>query len=267
MPYAQTSDIKIYYEVIDLTSPSCLEPQTIVFHHGIGADPGIWRDWLPLLIDRYKVVVFDMRGYGRSVDANKNISYSLNILTDDVLSVIDAVGAGKVHLVGESIGGTIGLHFAIQHPERINTLTISNGGHVGSSIERVNAWQETIDTKGIKVWSDEFMENRFYPGALSAEKHTWFSSKQESWTREGILNPIRVLVQTNLKDQLKDIECNVLIMHPDQSPFIPVGVSVDLFQHLKKARLQVFSHSKHGLPFSHSSQCAQLLRQFLQEMG
>ena len=135
MPYAQTSDIKIYYEVIDLTSPSCVEPQTIVFHHGIGADPGIWRDWLPLLIDRYKVVIFDMRGYGRSVDADKNITYSLNILTDDVLNVIDEVGADKVHLVGESIGGTIGLHFAIQYPERINTLTISNGGHVGSSIE------------------------------------------------------------------------------------------------------------------------------------
>jgi len=266
MPYVQSSDLNIFYEVIDTTSPSCTDVQTIVFHHGIGADPGIWRDWLPFLIDHFRVVIFDMRGYGRSVNPNHKIEYSLDIMTQDVLRVIDAQGGGSVHLVGESIGGTIGLNFAIRYPDRIKSLTVSNGGHVGSSIERVNLWQETIDDRGIKAWSDEFMANRFYPESLSAEKSAWFASKQETWTRDGILNPIRVLVNTNLLNELKHIDCEVLIMHPDKSPFIPVGVSVDLFQHLKTARLQVFAHAKHGLPYSHSSQCAQMLRHFLEEI-
>jgi pimeloyl-ACP methyl ester carboxylesterase len=267
MSFIETSDINIFYEIIEPTQHHLKNPETIVFHHGIGADPGIWRDWLPNLIDQYRVVLFEMRGYARSVDAKGKLNYSLEILTKDILNLIDGLGLNKIHLVGESIGGTISLNFAIQHSERVKTLTVCNGGHVGSSIERIATWQDIIDQKGIKGWSEEFMQNRFFPDALTNEKRAWFANKQESWTKEGILNPARVLAQTNLLNRLKEISCEVLIMHPDKSPFIPVGIAVDLFQNLRNARLQVFSHSKHGLPFSHSKQCSELLRKFLVEVN
>ena len=103
MPYAG----KIYYEVIDLVAPWEPARETILFHHGIGASAGIWQEWLPALIERYRIVRFDMRGYGRSHIPARGEKWSSGVFIDDLLAVADAVGAERPHLVGESIGGTI----------------------------------------------------------------------------------------------------------------------------------------------------------------
>src|SRR5204863_5799974 len=59
MPYVQTESGNLYYEVIDLVAPWETRRDTIIFHHGIGASAGIWQEWLPDLIDRYRIVTFE----------------------------------------------------------------------------------------------------------------------------------------------------------------------------------------------------------------
>jgi pimeloyl-ACP methyl ester carboxylesterase len=59
----------------------------------------------------------------------------------------------------------------------------------------------------------------------------------------------------------------VLLLHGDSSPFIPVSVMADLKSRLPDARLQVFAHARHGLPFSHAKECARVLRGFLEDSG
>lgn len=263
MPYAESSGAKIHYEVFDAVAPWEKRRETIIFHHGIGADPAMWTEWLPALTERYRVVRFDMRGYGQSHIPPPDFRWSLDLLSCDVLAVADAVGVERIHLVGESMGGTIGLDCAIKYPSRVATLTVSNGGHVGASIEGVQAWQRTIDEQGIKAWSDEFMANRFHDGALDESRRAWYANKQESWKRESILNALRVLVGTDLRPKLRDVTCPVLLMHPDGSPFIPVDVVVDLYHRLANVRLQIFANARHGLPFSHAKTCARALREFL----
>ena len=263
MPYAESSGAKIHYEVFDAVAPWEARRETIIFHHGIGADPGIWTAWLPILIERYRIVRFDMRGYGRSHIPPPGFHWTLDLLSNDVLAVADAVEARRPHLVGESIGGTIALNCAIKHPSRVATATVSNGGHVGASIERVQAWQRTIDEHGIKAWSDQFMLDRFHDGALDERGRSWYAARQESWNRDSILNALGVLVGTDLRPQLPRVECPVLLLHPDASPFIPVDVMVDLYHRLANARLQIFANARHGLPFSHATTCARILREFL----
>jgi len=56
----------LYFEVIDATPPWAGEAPLIVFHHGIGATAEVWAEWLPALLDRYRVARFDMLGFGRS---------------------------------------------------------------------------------------------------------------------------------------------------------------------------------------------------------
>ncbi len=263
MPYVESDGGKLHYEVIDLVAPWQATRETIVFHHGIGASAGVWAEWLPALITRYRIVRFDMRGYGRSHIPPPDAKWSLDLFSRDLLAVANAATAEKLHLVGESIGGTIALDFTIRNPERVATLTISNGADVGSPLQRVHAWQQQIDTQGIKAWSDQFMQDRFYPGALGAREHEWYSRQQEAWTRDSILSALGVLVGTDLRPQLNTVNCPVLLLHGDSSPFIPVDVMVDMLHGLPNARLQVFAHAKHGLPFSHARECAQALGDFL----
>ena len=258
---------KIHYEVIDQVAPWVRAPETIIFHHGIGASAGIWQDWLPHLADRYRIVRFDMRGYGRSYIPAAGEKWSSGIFVEDLLAVADAVGAERPHLVGESIGGTIALYFTLQHPQRVASLTISNGADRGAPLQKVNEWQEQLDRHGIKAWSDQFMRDRFYDGALSPEKYEWYARQQEAWTRDSILGALSVLVGTDVRNQLPSLKLPVLLLHGDSSPFIPVNVMVDMHHAIPGSRIQVFPRAKHGLPFSHAHECATALRTFLDGLG
>ena len=157
----------------------------------------------------------------------------------------------------------IALAAALARPERIATLTVSNGAHLGASIQRVEIWRRQLDEGGVKAWSDAFLPDRFHDGALSAERLAWFAAQQETWPRASILNALGVLIGADLTTRLRDMTCPTLLLHPDGSPFIPVPIMAELHRLLPDAELNVIGHARHGLPYSHAGLCASLLRTFL----
>lgn len=263
MPLVATPHGTLHYDTLDLVAPWQRPRLPILFHHGIGASAGMWAGWRPALADAHRLVTFDMRGYGRSTVPAADFSWSLDLLVDDLFAVADAAGLPRFHLVGESIGGTVALAAALARPERIATLTVSNGAHLGASIQRVEAWRRQLDEGGSKGWSDAFLRDRFHDNALSAERRAWFAAEQEKWPRDSILNALGVLIGTDLTPRLSDVKCPTLLLHPDGSPFIPVSIMAALHEGLPDSELNVFGRSRHGLPFSHAAQCAQALRTFL----
>ncbi len=263
MPYAETEEGTLHYDVIDCAAPWVERPATIIFHHGIGGSAGMWADWLPHLIDRYRIVRFDMRGYGRSHRPGPAFKWSLDLLSRDILAITNAIEVERPHVLGESIGGTIALNYALQNPKRIATLTMSNAAHVGTSLQRVHAWKKTFDEQGVKGWSDIFMRDRFHDGALDPARWAWFARTQEAWTPDPVLSALGVLVGTDLRPEVSKLACPLLILHPDGSPFIPVETIVDLHQRVPGAWFNVIGHAKHGMPFSHARECAIKLREFL----
>ena len=267
MPLATTRQGSLHYEIVDRVAPARAPREAILFHHGIGASAGIWAGWFPALADAHRLVSFDMRGYGRSHVPAADFAWSLEQMVDDLFAVADAAGLQRFHLVGESIGGTVALAAALARPQRIATLTVSNGAHLGASIQRAEAWRRQLDDGGVKAWSDAFLRDRFHDDALSADQRAWFAAQQEKWPRESILNALRVLIGTDLSARLKDIAQPTLLLHPDGSPFIPVPVMAELHRLLPDAELNVIGHSRHGLPYSHATVCASLLRAFLDRKG
>jgi pimeloyl-ACP methyl ester carboxylesterase len=267
MPAISVQGADLHYELVDLTLPWLAEPQTILFHHGLGATSRTWAGWLPALADRYRLVRFDMRGHGRSTHPQPGAALSLEMLADDVFAVADAAGAQRFHLVGESIGGTIALLAAIRRGERIDTLTVSNGAHIGGSIQSTQDWQQVNDTGGMPGWSARMMPKRFFEGAVSAPMWNWYEREQAGASPDIVLRALRLLVGADLSSELGKVRMPVLLLHGDSSPFIPVPVLADLKSRLANARLQVFAHARHGLPFSHAKECAQVLRDFLAEVG
>jgi len=267
MPLATTRQGSLHYEIVDQVASGREPRDAILFHHGIGASAGMWRGWFPALADAHRLVSFDMRGYGRSHIPSADFKWSLEQMVEDLFAVADAAGLPRFHLVGESIGGTVALAAALAEPTRIATLTISNGAHLGASIQRVEAWRRQLDEGGVKVWSDAFLRDRFHDDALSPDQRVWFAAQQEKWPQESILNALRVLIGTDLSPRLKDIVQPTLLLHPDGSPFIPVPVMAELHRLLPDAELNVIGHSRHGLPYSHASLCASLLRAFLDRKG
>lgn len=265
MPIVQASGCTLQYELLDATVPWLEHTETIVFYHGLGASSGIWRAWAPMLADRYRMLTFDMRGHGASSHPADGAPLSLDIMLDDLFAVVDAAGVQRFHLVGESIGGTLALLAALRAPDRILTVTVSNGAHIGGSINNLDNWQQIIDTRGMTGWSEHMMGARFFPGALSPAMYEWYARMQASVSRDVLLRAVRLLADADMSPQLSRIEMPVLLLHPDSSPFIPVSLMADLKARLPQSQLHVFPLSRHGLPFSHADLCAEALREFLDE--
>lgn len=262
MPVLDRTGGTIQFTVTDLTPPWSERPETILFHHGIGAGGDCWAGWRTELADRYRLVTFDMRGHGQS-PVPAGFAWSLDGMVADMLAVAEAAAADRFHLVGESIGGTVALACAAARPEKVLSLTVSNGAHFGASIQNVESWREIMETRGMDGWSAHMMAERFFDDALNEPARAWYQHQQAAADGDAILEALAVLTATDLTPRLADIRVPVLLLHPDSSPFIPVEIMVDLQRKLPDAVLQVFPGARHGLPFSHAGDCAQALRRFL----
>jgi sigma-B regulation protein RsbQ len=116
-------------------------PKTLVFAHGFGCDQSMWRYLAPGFQDRYKVVLFDLVGSGRSdLSAYDRQKYdSLHGYASDVVEIISEFAEGPAIFVGHSVSATIGMLASIEAPERVGAQImvgpspcyINDGDYVG----------------------------------------------------------------------------------------------------------------------------------------
>jgi 3-oxoadipate enol-lactonase len=264
MPFAQTASGSLHYEVCDIAPEWVSDPQTIVFHHGIGANLHIFAHWLPVLATRYRLVRFDMRGFGQSAVPPKDYPWSFDGLVDDLLTVADATGTGRFHLVGESIGGTAVLACALRHPERVRSACLSNAAARGGLVGNVKGWREIVAQSGQNGWARQMMEWRFFPDGVDAARRGWFENVHATCSIEATFGLADLLLRSDLTPRLGEIKIPTLLLSPEASPFIPMEVMASMRSAIPEAELQVFAHSKHGLPLTHGAECARVLLDFLQ---
>lgn len=257
----------LYYEIIDVTAPWAADAPLIVFHHGVGATADIWAEWLPALVDRYRIARFDTLGFGRSAVPGPGFPWSLDGLADDVLAVARTAGADRFHLVGESLGGTVALHLASRHPETVRTVTVSNASHRGGSIQRAREWRAFIGARGMAAWGEMMTPLRLDRAHVPEEKYRWFERVQAQAAADSVLDLADLLIGTDLTDDLGAIRAPALLLAPGQSPFVPLSVMEDMHARIPGSELQVFPGARHGLPCSHGEACGRALRAFLDRRG
>lgn len=253
----------LYYQAVDLTAPWVKAPETILFHHGVGTNCEVYAGWMATLVERYRLVRFDVRGLGRSEKPGAGFRYSVDSLAADALAVADAVGAERFHVVGESAGGTIALHLAARHPDRVLSMTGISFSHKGASIDHVTTWRKFVEANGMAAWSQQMMERRFHPGAIAPAVRAWFEREQEAGDPAILLALADMLIGADLSPLAASIRTPVLMLVPDGSPFVPVRVAAELFSLLPNAEIQVFPHARHSLGLSHGAECAAALASFI----
>jgi pimeloyl-ACP methyl ester carboxylesterase len=267
MPFLNRPYGQIHYELLDATLPWITDPPTMLFLHGVGADMGTWAGWTRHLCDKARVLRMDMIGHGHSYRPSTSQPITFETLADDVQAVLHAVGAKRVILAGESLGGTLMLHMAAM--ERIKPLAIvtCSTSHLGSSLENVNAWRRRIADDGFQAWSDDMMQRRFIDNVITPEMANWYSRTQAKSDGATILALADLLIGTNLTPELSRITAPTLLLAPGASPFIPIEVPRKLVEALPNARLHEFPGTHHGVVFSHAEECATMARAFLMEHG
>lgn len=97
----------------------------LVLIHGLGANLSFWFfGGAPLLAARHRVIMYDLRGHGRSPMPRSG--YTLGAMAGDLSALLDRFGIVQADIVGHSFGGRIALTFAMQYPERVRNLVIAD---------------------------------------------------------------------------------------------------------------------------------------------
>jgi len=111
--HAPVNGVKIWYAVFGRGEP-------VILLHGGLANSNYWGHQVPALAKRYRVIVMDSRGHGRSTRNAEPYGYDL--MADDVIGLMDFFKIRKAAIVGWSDGAILGLDIALRHPERLTKL-------------------------------------------------------------------------------------------------------------------------------------------------
>src|SRR5262249_38006833 len=115
MPKVPVNGLDVFYKVRGEGDP-------VLLVAGFGCDHLIWNSIVPLLASRYRVIVLDNRGTGRTTAPVT--ATGIRQLADDTAGLLEAIGLGPVHVAGHSMGGMIAQELALAHPERVRSLLL-----------------------------------------------------------------------------------------------------------------------------------------------
>ncbi|RAL21984.1 alpha/beta fold hydrolase [Thermoflavimicrobium daqui] len=94
----------------------------LIFLHGAGANHRMFKDQLKSLDEQFAVLLWDARGHGKSRPMGPN--FSIKLLMDDILSIMDKEMINKATFIGQSMGGNVAQEIAFYYPEKVENLIL-----------------------------------------------------------------------------------------------------------------------------------------------
>ena len=120
MPFAENSNVEIYYEVHGRGTP--------LFFFSETACPGdVWNTFqVPEFSRDHRVITHDYRGTGKST--RPTVQYSCEDFVDDAAAILDHLNAGPAIVLGHSMGGRVAMLMALKYPEKVKRLIVASVG-------------------------------------------------------------------------------------------------------------------------------------------
>jgi pimeloyl-ACP methyl ester carboxylesterase len=256
---------------VDLCTEAFGDPAdpAILLLHGAGNSMLSWDEELceRLAAGRRFVIRYDRRDAGRSVTYERGAPpYSGRDLVDDVVGLLDSFGLASAHLVGMSAGAALAQLVALEHPDRVASLTLA------SSTPGIPG-EETQDLPGVSdelraVFANEPPEPDWADRAavidylVEAERPYAARSRpfDEAAMRElagrvfdrsldiaaNLTNPYLVDTGGPWRHRLGEVVAPTLVVHGTEDPLLPYAHGVALADAIPGAELLALEHTGHG---------------------
>ena len=261
MPKVKANGIEIFYEESGAGEP-------LLLIAGLACDHANWFEVIPLLASRNRVVIFDNRGVGQS--SSPETPYSIHQMAEDTAGLLDAIGLARVNVAGHSMGGQIAVELALNHPERVKSLTLlascARVDERGKAI--IESWGDLprlVDpVTGIRLSLPWIYTSRFYetPGAIERVIKEMLSNPFPP-SLSGIYQQSRAITSFNALARLDAIECPTLVVVGDEDILGGLPFSRQLAQGIRGARLVVLEKAGHGLPTESPEATVAVMRDLL----
>jgi len=229
MPELVTLGQSTYYEDECYADPFGPAPEVVLIQTGYGRTTNFWYHWIPKLADKYRVIRRDLRGHGRSSAPNRDAyDWSLDTMLAEIVDMLDQLKIDKVHFVGESTSGELGVALAVKYPHRLHSLiTISSPTHLpAKSCEFLalgrESWPKAVAELGSEGWARE-LGSRPGTGARRSnpEYMEWWAKEMGKCPTYGLEQYAVFLMNLDVRGLLKDVCVPTLILAPEHSSATP----------------------------------------------
>jgi 3-oxoadipate enol-lactonase len=219
----------------------------VVLSHSLACNYSMWDEQADALKRHYRVLRFDTRGHGGS-DAPDG-AYTLHMLTEDLLGILDGLGIEETHFVGLSMGGMVGMTFALEHPGRFRSLVLCD---TSSRIppEAAPVWEGRIKTaaeQGMDALVESTLQRWFTESFYKSNKAMMKRVGQMIRTTRptGYVGCCHAIPKINLTDRLGAISCPVQVIVGEQDVGTPVAMSRAIHDAIPGSKLVIIPSASH----------------------
>jgi pimeloyl-ACP methyl ester carboxylesterase len=214
---------------------------TVLLLHGNSESLESFSKQIPVFSTEFYVIAMDSRGQGYSDEDGKDLNYEL--MAEDVISFLDRLGIHQINIIGWSDGGNIGLILAMNHPDRIKSLSI-----MGANLYNDNTSVDMKVNKMIKGERDRLIK----------------LNKSEDKFKIALLN--LMLTEPNIKpESLDKIECPTLVMAGSKDVIKEEHTRL-IASNIKKSQLVIFDKGTHYEPTENPERFNKTVMDFLRQI-
>jgi 3-oxoadipate enol-lactonase len=264
MNRVRSGDAEICYEVLGDGAP-------VVLLHPFPANHELWKPAAQFLINKYRVILPDLRGHGDSEVGEGPATMDKHAF--DLARVLDDAGIGRVPFVGVSIGGYALFEFWRRFPGRVAGLMLCNTKSGADNAEgkatRLNAAEEVLERgteqffEGTvkKLLGKTSLESRpdLVDGALRMMKR--MSPQDVAMVQRGMAE------RPDSIPTLKTINVPTLLVTGDEDQMTGVAEAQLMHQHIAGSGMKVVAKAGHYSPWEQPEEVGLLMRQFLESLG
>ena len=263
-PTEHVVDVRVPHARLRVTEVGAGEP--VLFIHGmLGTGPY----WGPLLrqLSGFRCLLLDRPGYGLSSALDWSAHHMGATTADLLVAALDALEIPRVHVVGGSIGGVLGLHLAKRHPERVGRVVMLGGGPlvhefpvafvfrvmaspVGFVVERLGRREKVmrsiIGSSGHEAsLADGRIPDAFVYWRVALQRHT-ASMRNERAGLRAIIGPDGWRPSIAMADsELVAIEHPTLLLQGSADPTAPAALWERVMRLLPQGELQMIEGAGH----------------------
>jgi 3-oxoadipate enol-lactonase len=209
MPVVTVNDLNMYYEIHG-------EGEPLVLIAGLATDVTAYERLIAALSQRYRVIAFDNRGVGRT--DKPDIPYSIDMMAEDTAGLLTALGIGRAHVLGVSMGGRIAVALALRHPDQVKSLIL------------VSTFVKRIPISGRRRLIDVWL-------ALP-----WLRTLGDRYPqpRYAALRQRQASANYDASDRLQEIRVPTLILHGKKDAVAPYQLAEEMYGGIRGSQMIAF---------------------------
>ena len=241
MPDAQVNGTSINYRFDGPESGP-----VVTLSNSLASNLSMWEPQVDPLVDAgFRVLRYDSRGHGAS--AAPEGPYSMELLAEDALALMDTVGVSRTVLCGLSKGGMVGQMLATRHGDRLSGVALcATAAHMSPA----NIWDDRIKAVregGMQAVVDGTIDRWFTkPGQTRLPAEV-------ARVREGVLNTpvegfcacVAAIREMDQREAIRDVTIPTLVMVGEEDPGTPVSASELIHDRIPGSTLQVIPEAAH----------------------